>query len=223
MAGVRHSGLTNVTSVAETVTDDFTVTDRLTINGDTVNSATNPAAAGNAQGNATALTKDYNGVTGADGTKGVKLPTGVAGKRVVVVNTDTTNRLKVYPATGAAINAVAANGAITMNPGERLVFEAESATQWRTGKRTARGQQTSASATDTVVTGLSVVESVVASYDTDPGDANTFVSATIGDQAGAPAAGSIILKQWKSGDGADVTPVAGSSFSKKINWIAFGE
>jgi hypothetical protein len=60
------------------------------------------------------------------------------------------------------------------------------------------------------------------SFETDPADANTFVSAQIGDQAGSPAAGSIIIKTWKTADGADVTPTAATSFSKLVNWIAVG-
>ena len=84
------------------------------------------------------------------------------------------------------------------------------------------GQHSSVAASDTVVTGLATVAGVVASYDTDPADANLYVSASIGNQAGAPAAGSVYLKQWKTADGADPTPAAASSFSKKINWIAWG-
>lgn len=90
------------------------------------------------------------------------------------------------------------------------------------GYKIARGQLTTASASDTVITGLASVVSALACYDTDPADANTFVSCSIGDQAGAPAAGSILVKTWKSGDGADVTPVAASAFSKKVNWVAIG-
>lgn len=91
-----------------------------------------------------------------------------------------------------------------------------------TGFYVAYGQWTTASATDTVITGLTTVVAVVAGYDTDPADANMFVSATVGDQAGSPAAGSIIIKTWKSADGTDPTPVAASGFSKKVNWIAIG-
>lgn len=84
------------------------------------------------------------------------------------------------------------------------------------------GQATTVAAVDTIVTGLNQVIAVVASYDTDPADANDFVSASIGDQAGTPAAGSILIKTWKTADGADVTPVAATAFSKKVNWIAIG-
>lgn len=89
------------------------------------------------------------------------------------------------------------------------------------GLRMVGGQHTSVAAADTVVTGLTTVLGAVASYDTDPADANTYVSATIGDQAGTPAAGSIIIKTWKQ-SGTDPTPIAADAFAKKVNWLAFG-
>lgn len=83
------------------------------------------------------------------------------------------------------------------------------------------GQSTTVAASDTIVTGLTKLLGVVASYDTDPADANTYVSASIGDQAGTPAAGSFLLKTWKQ-SGTDPTPIAADAFSKKVNWIAYG-
>jgi predicted RecA/RadA family phage recombinase len=83
------------------------------------------------------------------------------------------------------------------------------------------GQLTTVSATDIVVTGLSQVLAVVAGYETDPADPNSYVSAQIGDQAGSPAAGSIVVKTWKT-TGSDPTPVAADAFGKKVNWIAVG-
>lgn len=83
------------------------------------------------------------------------------------------------------------------------------------------GQATTSTATDTIVTGLNYVASVVACYDADASDAGYMVTATNGDQAGTPAAGSFILKSWKT-DGTDPTPVAATSLSKKVNWIAIG-
>jgi predicted RecA/RadA family phage recombinase len=90
------------------------------------------------------------------------------------------------------------------------------------GLRVVGGQHTTASATDTVPTGLSRVLAAVVSYETDPADANNYVSAQIGDQAGAPAAGSIVIKSWKNTGGNDPTPAAADAFSKVVNWIAFG-
>jgi predicted RecA/RadA family phage recombinase len=88
--------------------------------------------------------------------------------------------------------------------------------------KTVAGQATTATASDTIVTGLSKVVSVIAGLDDDPGDDPMLVSASIGDQAGAPAAGSFLLKTWKNTGGTDPTPVAASTFGKKVNWIAVG-
>ena len=89
------------------------------------------------------------------------------------------------------------------------------------GLRIATGVLTTASAADTVVTGLTTITACFATYSTDPADANTFVSATKGDQAGSPAAGSIIVKTWKT-DGTDPTPTAADAFSKLVNLLAIG-
>jgi predicted RecA/RadA family phage recombinase len=88
--------------------------------------------------------------------------------------------------------------------------------------RTIGGQATTATASDTIVTGLAALISVVATLDSDPGDDPEWVSASIGDQAGAPAAGSFLLKTWKNTSGSDPTPAAATTFSKKVNWIAYG-
>lgn len=85
----------------------------------------------------------------------------------------------------------------------------------------ARGQHTTVAASDTVVTGLATVVAVVAQLDDDPVDGCMHVTSSIGDQAGAPAAGSILIKTWKSAD-ADATLIAATTFAKKINWIAIG-
>lgn len=183
-----------------------------------------PAAAGSDQSDATPITGNHANVTGADGAKGVTLPAATAGDEVVVLNVDTTSLLKVYPVYGgaAAINGLAANLAFIMMPGERCVFFAESAALWRcSGLRVARGQATTAAASDTIVTGLNFIHSVVASLDDDPVDGCMHASASKGDQAGAPAAGSFLLKTWKSTD-ADATLIAATTFSKKVNWQAVG-
>lgn len=72
------------------------------------------AAAGSAQGDATAVTAGINTVSAADGTKGVILPAAKTGLVVQVYNEHATNGLKVYPATGDDINDGSANAAITM-------------------------------------------------------------------------------------------------------------
>lgn len=87
--------------------------------------------------------------------------------------------------------------------------------------RLAAGIHTTASATDTVVTGLAHVIGAVAQFETDVADANMHAQAVVGDQAGSPAAGSIVVKTWKT-SGSDPTPIAADAFSKKVSWIAFG-
>jgi hypothetical protein len=89
-------------------------------------------------------------------------------------------------------------------------------------KKFVAGQLTTASAADTVVTGLATVISCGATLNDDPGDDPMLVSATIGDQAGTPAAGSIIVKTWKNTGGTDPTPLAATTFTKKVNWWAYG-
>ena len=86
----------------------------------------------------------------------------------------------------------------------------------------ARGQLTTVTAADTVATGLSTVAAVVASLESDPTDNPFMVSAQIGDQAGAPVAGSIIIKTWQNAAGTDPTPAAATTFGKKVNWVAIG-
>ena len=74
----------------------------------------------------------------------------------------------------------------------------------------------------TVVTGLAAVIAVVATPQDDlDGVALAGVSATIGDQNGAPAAGSVILKAWKVTATGNATMIAATA-PKNINWIAIG-
>ena len=83
------------------------------------------------------------------------------------------------------------------------------------------GQATTVDENDTIVTGLKKVTAVVVSLNSDPVDGCMYVTADIGDQAGAPASGSFLLKSWKNTD-ADATHVAASTFSKVVNWMAWG-
>lgn len=92
----------------------------------------------------------------------------------------------------------------------------------RPGLRMIEGQATTVTASDTIVSGLSKVLSVVASLDSDPGDNPFMVSASLGDQAGSPASGSFLLKSWQNTGGNDPTPLAATTFGKKVNWVAWG-
>lgn len=94
------------------------------------------AAAGSVQGDAGAVTSNLPAVilaTGADATKGIILPAAFPGAVAIVKNRDSDNAiLKVYPATGGAINAIAANGAISMAAKTSAVFSSVDGTNWFT-------------------------------------------------------------------------------------------
>ena len=89
------------------------------------------------------------------------------------------------------------------------------------GYKVARGVA-AVTGTATVVTGLATVVAVTATAQDDlDGDTLAGVSASIGDQAGAPAAGSVYLKAWKNNADGDATMVAANA-AKNVNWIAIG-
>jgi predicted RecA/RadA family phage recombinase len=89
------------------------------------------------------------------------------------------------------------------------------------GYKLARGVA-SITGSGTVVTGLATVVAIVATMQADASLSNGIeVTATIGDQAGTPAAGSVILKVWKPTAANDVTPIA-SAAAVSVNWVAIG-
>ena len=90
------------------------------------------------------------------------------------------------------------------------------------GYAIARGQHTTVTASDTVVTGLTTVTSCVANLESDPILACDRAQAFRGDQAGTPAAGSIIIKTFKPTLAIDATPIPATTFSRVVNWIAIG-
>lgn len=88
-------------------------------------------ATGTTQVTAVELISAVNNVsTVAAGETGVLLPVAVPGVRVLVRNSDATTTLNIYPASGAQINALAANTALTLAAGETIELFAISATQW---------------------------------------------------------------------------------------------
>jgi len=88
------------------------------------------AAGTNSQTAATALTTQFNEVGTAAANSGVRLP--VADKYMkIFVKNDGANTVKVYPATGATINALSANAAQTIATGKSGFFIATSSTTWK--------------------------------------------------------------------------------------------
>ena len=89
-------------------------------------------AAGSTIADAAQLSQGLNIVTGADGTKGVILPVAIPGMQVIVKGV-TAGVLKVWPKTGATINALSASAAMSLASGAiPVTLVASSATQWYT-------------------------------------------------------------------------------------------
>lgn len=126
--------------------EDLTVTGTMTVGGASTFNSTSAfngantyysgslAAVGSNQSAAAQIVADFTNVTGADGTKGVKLPVVSTGRSLVISNTDNTNTLKVYPPIGGKINRGTANAAIIVQPNSTfvLVGDLESTTDYST-------------------------------------------------------------------------------------------
>jgi len=100
-----------------------------TLNSAVVDNNNAVSAAGSTQAGATALTVDYNVVTTVGASAGVKLPTGTAGRRIVIVNKGA-NTLKIYPVTSSYIDAESINVAISVASNGSIELMASSSTQW---------------------------------------------------------------------------------------------
>ena len=95
-----------------------------------INSVANSVnAAGSSSTDATALGNTINIVTSVSSGQGVKLPTATAGMTIYITNTSA-NSLLVYPASGATINELATNEALTQSTKATLHYVAASSTQW---------------------------------------------------------------------------------------------
>lgn len=114
------------------------------------------AFAGGGQGSATQLSYGYNEITTvATALDSVKLPAGVVGASVTILN-DGANTANVYPATGGTINDGAANSPVTIAPGVTLVFTAITTTNWETSSQTLSATRVIAGAGAVAAPGLVV-------------------------------------------------------------------
>ena len=83
----------------------------------------------NAQGQGPITTDQVTITVAAANPSGATLPTAVAGKRVIIANRGA-NPVNIYPATGAAIGALATNAPVLLAVNQSVEFFARSATQW---------------------------------------------------------------------------------------------
>lgn len=89
------------------------------------------AATGTVQADAAQLIAGFNYVTGADDAKGVKLP-GAKKGLAVIIKVGPGADLKVWPATGDAINDGSANASITVVDDVCFMLVAKDTTNWYT-------------------------------------------------------------------------------------------
>jgi len=90
------------------------------------------------------------------------------------------------------------------------------------GYKIARGVITPTDGTDTVVTGLTTVVAAVANLVATPTLTHMWSDATIGNQSGAPAAGSIRVVNRKPTTSGNVAPVDATTPWVDVAWIAIG-
>jgi hypothetical protein len=90
------------------------------------------------------------------------------------------------------------------------------------GYKIARGVITPTDGTDTVVTGLSTVVAAVAQLVATPILTHMWSAADIGDQAGAPAAGSINLVHRSPTSSSNLTPIDAATTFVDVAWVAIG-
>jgi hypothetical protein len=122
ITGATISGgtISNATSVSA---GDITTTGGLYLKSATV------AATGSTQANAAAVSDGFTLVSAADGTKGVRLPAAIAGRTVILKN-NAAAVLKVWPSSGDAINAIAADSNFTMTNLTACMYVAYDSTTW---------------------------------------------------------------------------------------------
>jgi hypothetical protein len=116
-----------ITLTSNAVTDTITITNTNSL----VSVSPAEIAAGTDQSTATVLTSIINNLTTVDALTGVKLPTAIAGTRLLVFNNGANTAL-VYPDTGADINGLGVNAAFSLDVGAKLEFVAITTTQWYT-------------------------------------------------------------------------------------------
>lgn len=101
----------------------------VTATGDLYVASATVAATGSTQSDAAQLAGGFTLVSAADGTKGVKLPAAAAG-RVIILKNGAAAILKVWPSTGDAINAIAADSNYVLASNTSSILVAYDSTTW---------------------------------------------------------------------------------------------
>ena len=122
ITGATISGGT-ISSATSVSASDITTTGGLYLKSATV------AATGSTQANAAAVSDGFTLVSAADGTKGIVLPAAIAGRTVILKN-GAAAILKVWPAVGDAINAIAVDSNYVLAANTSSLLVAYDSTTW---------------------------------------------------------------------------------------------
>jgi hypothetical protein len=90
------------------------------------------------------------------------------------------------------------------------------------GYKIAYGVKAVGAASETIVTGLATVVAIIVTLVGDPSSTHMFSTATPGNQSGAPAAGSFILKSWTYTAADNGAPIAANTTFANVSWLAIG-
>jgi len=90
------------------------------------------------------------------------------------------------------------------------------------GYKMAYGTAVVGAASADIVTGLTTVIGAVVSLVGDPSATHAMSTCTVGNQTGAPVAGSIRIKSWKFTAAGDTALIAADSVFANVAWVAFG-
>jgi len=127
VAGTTITGATisggTISSATSVSASDITTTGGLYVKSATV------AAAGSTQTDAASVSDGFTLVSGADGTKGIKLPAAVAGRTVILKN-GAAAILKVWPASGDGINAITVDSNYVLAANTSSLLVAYDSTTW---------------------------------------------------------------------------------------------
>jgi hypothetical protein len=183
-AGLTNSSLTIGTTAISLGTTAATLT-AFGADQETFSTAATVSAAGSTQGTATAITKDFNVATTVAASTGVVLPTATVGRRIIVINKGA-NALAVYPASGAAIDALSANASVSVPVGGWIEFNASTTTQWYS---TLNAMSTSALTGDVTASGTTntMATTIASGVVTLAKMANLAANSFIGNNTGSPA------------------------------------
>jgi hypothetical protein len=172
------------------------------------------AFAGGGQSSATALTSEHNSITTcATAGDSVKLPTSVAGKRIVVNNLGAAYA-NVYPISGDLIDALSANAPVSLPANSTITFTCTVAGSWQASTVSKLGAKFSTGTTTTTFTAgqlTGAINTIYHNTGTTPGSIATRTATQMfNDDPAARVSDSYLLRIVNAQGTGTLTVTAGS-------------